>query len=129
MLFWNGYYFLILDQSGLSKPKESSSEAFDNIENIETLVISSEDISKNDIRVEKLIEIKHLAHWKNFVISYALWFKNILAANIRKILYTKIFISTKEIMQFSNAGVDFSASFYIKDIYEQNDQMFKCYVC
>ena len=55
MLFWNRYYFLILDQSGLSKPKQNSSEAFDSIENIETLVIVSEDISNSDIHVENLI--------------------------------------------------------------------------
>ena len=31
-LFWNGPSFLLLDPSGLPKPKQSSSEAFDNIE-------------------------------------------------------------------------------------------------
>ena len=31
VLFWNGPSFLLLDPSGLPKPKQSSSEAFDNI--------------------------------------------------------------------------------------------------
>ena len=94
MLFWNRYYFLILDQSGLSKPKENSSEAFDSIENIETLVIVSEDISNSDIHVENLIEIKNLSHQKNFCGFYVLQIKNNLPAKIRKSSCTKGVVST-----------------------------------
>ena len=53
-LFWNGPSFLMFDPSGWPKPKQSSSEAFDNIENVETHVVVSEDISNSDILVENL---------------------------------------------------------------------------
>ena len=36
-LFWNGPSFLMLDPFGWPKPKQSSSEAFDSIENVETM--------------------------------------------------------------------------------------------
>ena len=59
-LFWNGPSFLLLDASGWPKPKQSSSESFDNIENVETHVAVSEDISNSEIRVEKLLKIKNI---------------------------------------------------------------------
>ena len=52
VLFLNGPPFLLLDPSSWPKPKQSSSGAFDNIENVETLVFVSEDVSNGDIRVK-----------------------------------------------------------------------------
>ena len=54
VLFWNVPSFLLLDPSGSPKPKQSSSEAFDNIENVETHVAVTKDVSNSDICVEKL---------------------------------------------------------------------------
>ena len=54
VLFWNGPSLLLLDPSSWPKPKQSSSEAFDNITNVETHVAISEDVSSSDIRVENL---------------------------------------------------------------------------
>ena len=60
-MFWNGPCFLLLDPSGWPKPKQSSSEAFDKIENVETHVAVSEDVSNSDIRVENFMKIKHFS--------------------------------------------------------------------
>ena len=57
-LFWNGPSFLLLDQSGWPKPTQSSSEVFDNVENVETHVNISKDVSNRTIFIENLIEIK-----------------------------------------------------------------------
>ena len=61
-LFWNGPSFLLLDASCWPKPKQSSSEAFDKIENVEIHAAISEDVSNSDIRVDKLMKIKNLVH-------------------------------------------------------------------
>ena len=61
VLFWNGPSFLLLDTSGWPKPKQSSSEAFDNIENVEMHVAVSEDISNSNIRVENLMKVKNFS--------------------------------------------------------------------
>ena len=99
-LFWNGSSFLLLDASGWPKPKQSSSEAFDNIENVETHVAVSEDISSNsDIRVENLMKIKNFSSLGKLLLvtSFVLRFKNNSLAKISKAPYTKGFISTKEL--------------------------------
>ena len=88
----------MLDASGWPKPKQSSSEAFDNIENVETHVAISEDVSSNsDIRVENLMKIKNFSSLEKLLLvtSYVLRFKNNSLAKIRKTPYTKGFISTK----------------------------------
>ena len=61
MLFWSGPSFLLLDPSDWPKPKQSSSEAFDNIENVEAHVAVSKDVSNSDIRVENLIKMKNFS--------------------------------------------------------------------
>ena len=99
-MFWNGPSFLLLDASGWPKPKQSSSEAFDNIENVETHVAVSEDVSSNsDIRVENLMKIKNFSSLEKLLLvtSFVLRFKNNSLAKIRKTPYTKGFISTKEL--------------------------------
>ena len=98
-LFWNGPSFLMLDPSGWPKPKQSSSEAFDNIENVETHVVVSEDISNSDILVENLMKVKNFSSLEKLLLvtSYVLRFKNNSLAKIRKTPYTKGFISTKEL--------------------------------
>ena len=53
VLFWNGPFFSLIDPSGCPKPKQSSSKAFDNIENVETNLIVSED--ENFSSLEKLL--------------------------------------------------------------------------
>ena len=97
-LFWNGQSFLMLGASGWPKPKQSSSEAFDNIENVETHVVVSEDISNSDILVENLMKVKNFSSLEKLklVTSYVLRFKNNSLAKIRKVPYTKGFISMKE---------------------------------
>ena len=98
-LFWNGPSFLLLDASGWPKPKQSSSEAFDNIENVETHVAVSEDISNSEIRVEKLLKIKNISSLEKLLLvtSYVLRFNNNSLAQIKKTPYTKGFVSTKEL--------------------------------
>ena len=99
-LFWNGPSFLLLGASGWPKPKQSSSEAFDNIENVETHEAVSEDVSSNsDIRVESLMKIKNFSSLEKLLLvtSFVLRFKNNSLAKIRKTPYTKGFISTKEL--------------------------------
>ena len=98
-LFWNGPSFLMLDPSGWPKPKQSSSEAFDNIENVETHVVVSEDISNSDILVENLMKVKNFSSLEKLLLvtSYVLRFKNNSLAKIRKTPYTKGFISTREL--------------------------------
>ena len=68
-LFWNGPSFL-LDASGWPILKQSSSEAFDNIENDETHVAVSEDVSNSEIRVEKLMKIKNFSSLENLLMFY-----------------------------------------------------------
>ena len=98
-LFWNGPSFFMLDPSGWPKPKQSSSEAFHNIENVETHVVVSEDISNSDILVENLIKVKNFSSLEKLLLvtSYVLRFKNNSLAKIRKTPYTKGFISTEEL--------------------------------
>ena len=86
-LFWNGPSFLLLDASGWPKPKPSSSEAFDNIENVETHVAVSEDVFTNsDIRVENLMKSKNFSSLEKLLLvtSYVLRFKNNSLAKISK---------------------------------------------
>ena len=99
VLFWNGPSFLLLDSSGWPKPKQSSSETFDNIENAETHVAISEDVSNSNIHVENVMKIKNFSSLEKLLLvtSYVLKFKNNLLAKIRKTPYTKGFISTKEL--------------------------------
>ena len=90
----------MLEASGWPKPKQSSSEAFDNFENIETHVTVSEDVSISDIRVENVMKVKNFSSLEKLLLvtSYVLRFKNnSLAKNRRKIPYNKGFISTKEL--------------------------------
>ena len=98
VLFWNGPSLLLLDPSGWPKPKQSSSEAFDNIENVEIHVAVSEDVSNSNIRVENLMKIKNFSSLEKLLLvtSCVLRFKNNLLAKNRKNPYTKGFISTKE---------------------------------
>ena len=99
-LFWNGPSFLFLDASGWPKTKQSSSEAFNNIENVETRVAVSEDaFSNSDIRVENLMKIKNFSSLEKLLLltSYVLRFKNNSLAQIKKTPYTKAFVSTKEL--------------------------------
>ena len=99
-LFWHGPSFLLLDAFGWPKPKQSSSEAFDNIKNVETHVAVSEDVSNNDIRVENVMKIKNFSSLEKLLLvtSYVLRFKNDSLAKIRrKTPYTNGFVSTKEI--------------------------------
>ena len=115
-LFWNGPSFLLLDTSGWPKPKQSSSEASDNIENVETNVAVSEDVethvavsedvSNSDIRVENLMKIKNFSLLEKLLLvtSYVLRFKNNYLAKIRKTPDTKGFISTKELKLLKNSG-------------------------
>ena len=92
-LFWNGPSFLMLDPSGWPKPKQSSSEAFDNIENVETHVVVSEDISNSDILVENLMKIKNFSSLEKLLLvtSYVLRFKNNLLEKlcIPKVLFLR----------------------------------------
>ena len=75
-----------------------ASEAFDNVENVETHVAVSEDASNSDIRVENLMKIKNFSLEKLLLVtSFDLRFKNNSSAKIRKTPYTKGFISTKEL--------------------------------
>ena len=92
-------FLLLLDPSGWPKPGQSSSKAFDNIENIETHVPVSEDVSNSDIRVENLIKIENFSSLEKLLLvtSYVLQIKNNLLGKIRKTPYTKGFISTKEL--------------------------------
>ena len=98
-LFWNGPSFLLLDACGWPKPKQSSSEAFDNIENVETHVAVSEDVLNSEIRVEKLLKIKNISSLEKLLLvtSYVLRFKNNSLAQLKKTPYTKGFISAKEL--------------------------------
>ena len=91
---------MLLDSSGWPKPKQSSSEAFDNIENVETHVAVSEDVSNSDIRVENVMKIKNFSSLEKLLLvtSYVLRFKNNSLAKIRRRTpYTKGFVSTKEL--------------------------------
>ena len=73
-LFWNGPSFFMLDPSGWPKPEQSSSEAFDNIENVETHVVVSENISNSDILVENLMKVKNFSSLEKLLLvtSYVL---------------------------------------------------------
>ena len=81
------------------KPKQSSTEVFDNIEDVETHMAVSEDISNNDIRIENLMKVKNFSSLEKLLLvtSYVLRFKNNSLAKIRKTPYTKGLISTKEL--------------------------------
>ena len=70
--------FLFLETSGWSKPKQFSSGAFENIENVETHVVVSGDVSSSDIRVENLIKIKNFSSLEKLLLvtSYVLRFKD-----------------------------------------------------
>ena len=77
-LFWNGPSFLLLDPSGWPRPNQSSSEAFDKIENVETHVAVNEDVSNSDIRVENFMKIKHFSLLEKLLLvtSYISRFKD-----------------------------------------------------
>ena len=53
-LFWNGLSVLLFDPCGWPKPKQSSSEAFDDNQNVETHMAVTKDVSNSDICVERL---------------------------------------------------------------------------
>ena len=70
---------------------------FDNIENVETHVAVSEDVSNSGNRVENLIIIKNFSSVRKLLlVTYVLRFKNNSLEKIRKTPYPKGFISTKE---------------------------------
>ena len=71
-LFWNGQSFLMLDPSGWPKPKQSSSEAFYNIENVEIHVAVSEDVSNSGIRIENLMKVKNFSSLEKMLRFYNL---------------------------------------------------------
>ena len=75
------------------------SEACDNIENAETHVTVSDNVSNSDIRIENLTKIKSFSSVEKILLvtSYVLRFKNKLVAKIRKTPNSKSFISKKEL--------------------------------
>ena len=87
---------MLSDPSGWCKPKQSSSGAFDNIENVEKHMAVSEDGSNSVIRAENLMKIKNFRSLEKLLLvtSYVLRFKNDFLAEIRKTPYTKGFVST-----------------------------------
>ena len=71
---------MLLDPSGWPKPKQSSSEAFDSIENVETHVAVSGIVkiaTNSNIRVEYLMKIKNFSSFEKLLLlaSYVLRFK------------------------------------------------------
>ena len=92
--------FVDLGSNVRSKPKQSSSEVFDNIENVQINMADSKDFSNNDIFVENLMKVKNFTSLEKLLLmtSYVLRFKNNSLAKIRNASYTKGFVSTKDII-------------------------------
>ena len=81
----------MLDPSGWHRPKQSLSEAFDNIENVQTHAAVSEDGSNSDVRVENFMKIKNFSLLEKLLLvtSYVSRLKNNALAKIRKTPKTK----------------------------------------
>ena len=95
-LFWFGPSILLSNGSGLPKPKESSTEAINEIQILGFYSTVNNNVSNSDIYNENLIDIERFISLEKLLkaTSFVILFKNNLIVKVKKNqALTKVFIT------------------------------------